>query len=174
MFSINVIAYQILLRSGNSFLIIVLESTVDLVEKIQRLFPNLDLRDFPSLEPYAYLETADIFHDYLEQEASKGKGAFIQAVWTVIGKLKFYNFVTKAWSRVPRLYPWFNWLKWCWMGPMGRNGPIACLMCPIHAPSASLPYISKKERSVAMCFTKSAFYNTWTFATPVPSTEHRL
>ncbi|GFX42411.1 hypothetical protein TNCV_1519751 [Trichonephila clavipes] len=54
-------------------------STVDLVKKIQQLFPNIDLRDFPSFEPYAYLEPADFFHDYLEQEASKGKGAFIQA-----------------------------------------------------------------------------------------------
>ncbi|GFT45305.1 hypothetical protein TNCV_2452281 [Trichonephila clavipes] len=62
--------------------IIALGSTVDLVEKIQRLFPNLDLRDFPSLEPYAYLEPADFFHDYLEKEASKGKGTFIQAMWT--------------------------------------------------------------------------------------------
>ncbi|GFW99376.1 hypothetical protein TNCV_3006781 [Trichonephila clavipes] len=66
-------------------------STVDLVERIRQLFPHLDLRDFPSLEPYAYLEPADLFHDYLEQEARKGKGAFIQAVWTVIGKPKLYN-----------------------------------------------------------------------------------
>ncbi|GFS47806.1 hypothetical protein TNCV_3598151 [Trichonephila clavipes] len=78
--------------------IIVLESTVYLVEKIQQLFPNLDLRDFPSLEPHAYLEPADFFHDYLEQKANKGKGAFIQAMWTVFGKPKLYNLVTKAWT----------------------------------------------------------------------------
>ncbi|GFU88365.1 hypothetical protein TNCV_847581 [Trichonephila clavipes] len=57
-----------------------LKSTVDLLEKIQQLFPNLDLRDFPPLEPFANLEPADFFHDYLEQETSKGKGSFIQAV----------------------------------------------------------------------------------------------
>ncbi|GFY31528.1 hypothetical protein TNCV_4693721 [Trichonephila clavipes] len=77
---------------------IVLESTVDLVEKIHQLFPSLDLRYFPSFEPYAYLEPADLFQGNLEQEASKGKGAFIQAVWTVIGKPKLYNLLTKAWT----------------------------------------------------------------------------
>ncbi|GFX25206.1 hypothetical protein TNCV_2753811 [Trichonephila clavipes] len=60
--------------------IIALGSTVELVEKIRQLFPHLDLQDFPRLEPYAYLELADLFHDYLEQEDRKGKGAFIQAV----------------------------------------------------------------------------------------------
>ncbi|GFS52520.1 hypothetical protein TNCV_4851691 [Trichonephila clavipes] len=66
--------------------VIVLGSTVDLVEKIQQLFPNLDPRGFPSLEPFANLEPANVeqpFHDYLAQEASKGKGAFIQAASTV-------------------------------------------------------------------------------------------
>ncbi|GFU02111.1 hypothetical protein TNCV_533281 [Trichonephila clavipes] len=41
---------------------------------------------------------ADLFPDYLEQEARKGKGAFIQAMWTVIGKPKLYNLVTKTWT----------------------------------------------------------------------------
>ncbi|GFW88245.1 hypothetical protein TNCV_820021 [Trichonephila clavipes] len=78
--------------------VIVLESTVDLVEKIQQLLPNLDLRDFPSFEPFAYLEPTDLFHDYPEQEASKGKGALIQAVWTVIVKPRLYNKVNNAWT----------------------------------------------------------------------------
>ncbi|GFT68207.1 hypothetical protein TNCV_373371 [Trichonephila clavipes] len=68
---------MVLLRSHVNALkpseIIALGSTVDLVEKIRQLFPHLDLQDFPSLEPYAYLEPADLFHDYLEQEARKGK-----------------------------------------------------------------------------------------------------
>ncbi|GFV57258.1 hypothetical protein TNCV_2822751 [Trichonephila clavipes] len=76
--------------------VIVLESTVDLVEKIQQLFPNLDLQELPSFEPFAYLEPVDFFHDYLEQKASKGKGAFFQAVWTVIGKPRLYNLLNKA------------------------------------------------------------------------------
>ncbi|GFV71836.1 hypothetical protein TNCV_2457711 [Trichonephila clavipes] len=50
---------------------------------------------------------ADLFYDYLEQEARKGKGDFIQAVWTVIGKPKLYNLVTKAWTE-KTLTPWIH------------------------------------------------------------------
>ncbi|GFU33737.1 hypothetical protein TNCV_2048031 [Trichonephila clavipes] len=172
------INFMVLLRSHVNALkpseIIALGSTVDLVEKIRQMFPHLDLQDFPSLEPYAYLEPADLFPDYMEQEARKGKGVFIQAVWTVICKPKLCNLVTKAWTeQSPQtLAPGFNWLKWCWMGVMGRNGTIPCFKCPMHVPPASLLYTSKKEHSVDMCFTKSAFNNTWTFATPVLSAEH--
>ncbi|GFV96538.1 hypothetical protein TNCV_3260021 [Trichonephila clavipes] len=126
------ITFMILFRSRVNTLkpseIIVLESTKDLVEKIQQLLPNLDLRNFPSFEPYGYLEHAGFFHDYLEQKVSEGKGAFIQAVWTVIGKPRLYNLLTKAWTEhgPQTLVPWIHWLKWCWMDAMGRNGPIAC------------------------------------------------
>ncbi|GFW27943.1 hypothetical protein TNCV_768231 [Trichonephila clavipes] len=64
------ISFVVLLRSHVNILkpyeIIALGSIMDLVEKIRQLFPHLDLRDFPSLETYAYLEPADLFHDYLE------------------------------------------------------------------------------------------------------------
>ncbi|GFS62551.1 hypothetical protein TNIN_134441 [Trichonephila inaurata madagascariensis] len=60
------------------------------------------------------------------------------------------------------------------MGATGRSDPIACFKCPIHAPSASLPYIGHPERIVIMCFIRGAFRNTWTFTTPVPSAEHRF
>ncbi|GFX70710.1 hypothetical protein TNCV_1032381 [Trichonephila clavipes] len=105
--------------------VIVLGSTVDLVERIQQLFPNLDLRDFPSLEPYAYLEPADFFDDYLDQEASKGKGAFIQAVWTVIGKPKLYNLVTKVWTEYgpQTLSPWIELAQMVLDGCYGQKWP---------------------------------------------------
>ncbi|GFU12475.1 hypothetical protein TNCV_4244371 [Trichonephila clavipes] len=94
------INFMVLLRSHVNTMkpseVMVLGLTGVLVEKIQQLFPNIDLRDIPSLEPFANLQPADFFHNYLEQEASKGKGAFIQAVWTVIAKTKLYNSVNKA------------------------------------------------------------------------------
>ncbi|GFX86151.1 hypothetical protein TNCV_2560331 [Trichonephila clavipes] len=58
------------------------------------------------------------------------------------------------------------------MGSIGRNGPIAFFMCPIHAPSASLPYIRQKEHIVLMYFIRGVCYNTWTFTPTVPSAEH--
>ncbi|GFU86738.1 hypothetical protein TNCV_1293981 [Trichonephila clavipes] len=94
------INFMVLIRSHVKKLkpteIIALGSTEDLVEKTRQPFPHLDLRDFPLLESYAYLEPAELFHDYLEQEARKGKGAFIQAVSNVKCKPKLYNFWIKA------------------------------------------------------------------------------
>ncbi|GFX42128.1 uncharacterized protein TNCV_2135431 [Trichonephila clavipes] len=37
--------------------------------------------------------------DYLEQEAAKGKGVFIQALWTLYAKSKLYSLAYKAWKR---------------------------------------------------------------------------
>ncbi|GFU25391.1 hypothetical protein TNCV_1488571 [Trichonephila clavipes] len=94
------ISFMVLLRSHVNTMkpseVMVLGLTEVLVEKIQQLFPNLDLRDISSLEPFANLQPADFFHNYLKKDASKGKGAFIQAVWTVIAKTKLYNSVNKA------------------------------------------------------------------------------
>ncbi|GFY60199.1 hypothetical protein TNIN_385851 [Trichonephila inaurata madagascariensis] len=82
--------------------------TVDLVEQMQQLLLNLDPRDIPTFESFAYFEPADVFHDYLEQEASKGKGAFIEAVWIMMGKSKLYNLVHRAWTEhgLQTLAPW--------------------------------------------------------------------
>ncbi|GFY13489.1 uncharacterized protein TNCV_1803601 [Trichonephila clavipes] len=46
--------------------------TVDLVEKMQQLLPNLDPWDIPTFKTFANSEPVDVFDDYLEQEASKG------------------------------------------------------------------------------------------------------
>ncbi|GFY28330.1 hypothetical protein TNCV_4396621 [Trichonephila clavipes] len=83
--------------------------TVDLVEQIQQLLSNLDPRDIPTFETFANSEPVDVFHDYLDQDASKRKGAFIQAVWTVIDKPRLK---LDGQSMVPRLLPpGLNWLK---------------------------------------------------------------
>ncbi|GFW63894.1 hypothetical protein TNCV_706001 [Trichonephila clavipes] len=53
---INVMMFRSHLNTMKPSEVFVLESTVDLVEKIQQLFPNLDLRELPSFEHFAYLE----------------------------------------------------------------------------------------------------------------------
>ncbi|GFT14861.1 hypothetical protein TNCV_3483191 [Trichonephila clavipes] len=156
------INFMVLLRSHVNTLkpseIIALGSTVDLVEKIRQLFPHLDLRDFPSLEPYAYLESAVLFQDYLEQEARKGKGAFIQAVWIVIGKTKLYNLVTKAWTEQgpQTLAPWIQLAQMVLDGLYGQKWPDTVFQVPDVCPICLTP-IHKLERTqcVDTCFTKS-------------------
>ncbi|GFU24950.1 hypothetical protein TNCV_339951 [Trichonephila clavipes] len=55
------INFMVLLRSHVNTMkpseVMVLGLTGVLVEKIQQLFPNLDLQDIPSLEPFANLRT---------------------------------------------------------------------------------------------------------------------
>ncbi|GFT06237.1 hypothetical protein TNCV_800511 [Trichonephila clavipes] len=146
------INFMVLLRSHVNALkpseIIALRSTVDLVEKISPLFPHLDLQDFPSLEPYAYLEPADLFLDYLEQEARKGKGAFIQAVWTVVGKPKLYNLVTKAWTEQgpQTLAPWIQLAQMVLDGCYGQKWPDTVFQVPDACPICLTP-IHKQERT---------------------------
>ncbi|GFV14724.1 hypothetical protein TNCV_2586971 [Trichonephila clavipes] len=41
----------------------------------------------------------DVSSDYVEQDASKGKGSFIQALWTLYAKSSLYRLIYKAWKR---------------------------------------------------------------------------
>ncbi|GFX86144.1 hypothetical protein TNCV_2560261 [Trichonephila clavipes] len=72
--------------------------TVDLIEPMENVLPNLEPRDIPTFERFSNSEPVDMVYDYLEQEANKGKGTFIQAVWIVIGKPSLYNLLTRAWT----------------------------------------------------------------------------
>ncbi|GFT67678.1 hypothetical protein TNCV_3001161 [Trichonephila clavipes] len=55
--------------------------------------------DIPRVRAFASFEPKDVSSDYLEQEASKGKGAFIQALWTLSAKSNLYRLAYKAWKR---------------------------------------------------------------------------
>ncbi|GFV33266.1 hypothetical protein TNCV_1497881 [Trichonephila clavipes] len=66
---------------------------------ITRFLPDHDPHDVPWLEPYSYFEPADLDSYYIEQEAAKGKGAFIQALWTQHAIPKLDGLVYKAWGQ---------------------------------------------------------------------------
>ncbi|GFX09244.1 uncharacterized protein TNCV_1068301 [Trichonephila clavipes] len=53
----------------------------------------------PRAIAFAPSEPKDVSSDYVEQEASKGKGAFIQALWTLYAKSSLYRLAYKAWKR---------------------------------------------------------------------------
>ncbi|GFS72635.1 hypothetical protein TNCV_1420411 [Trichonephila clavipes] len=95
-----------------------------------------------------HLEPADLFHNYLKQEASKGKGAFIQAVWTVIGKPKLYNLVTKAWTEQgPQiLVPWIQLAQMVLDGCYGQKLPDNVFQVPDSCPFC-FTLIHKPERT---------------------------
>ncbi|GFY00041.1 hypothetical protein TNCV_1341391 [Trichonephila clavipes] len=60
-----------------------------IIDLMMQILPEHDPHDVPWFESFFYFEPADLDSEYMEQEASKGKGAFIQALWTqyVIPKL---------------------------------------------------------------------------------------
>ncbi|GFU16611.1 hypothetical protein TNCV_204151 [Trichonephila clavipes] len=55
--------------------------------------------DIPRVRAFASFEPKDVSSNYLEQEASKGKGAFIQALLTLYAKSNLYRLAYKAWKR---------------------------------------------------------------------------
>ncbi|GFT93778.1 uncharacterized protein TNCV_4715691 [Trichonephila clavipes] len=55
--------------------------------------------DIPRVRAFASFEPKDVSSDYFEQEASKGRGSFIQALWTLYAKSNLYRLTNKAWKR---------------------------------------------------------------------------
>ncbi|GFW78507.1 uncharacterized protein TNCV_5110481 [Trichonephila clavipes] len=53
-----------------------------IIDLLIQALPDHESHDIPCFEPYSYFEPADLDSDYIEQEAAKGKGTFIQALWT--------------------------------------------------------------------------------------------
>ncbi|GFW54109.1 hypothetical protein TNCV_3829171 [Trichonephila clavipes] len=50
-------------------------------ELLTKVFPDHHSLDILRVRAFARSEPKDVSSDYVEQEASKGKGAFIQALW---------------------------------------------------------------------------------------------
>ncbi|GFT02932.1 hypothetical protein TNCV_4962121 [Trichonephila clavipes] len=112
-FQINLIKYQEVHRSDfitfmTQFRIIVnglqpqeiihLHSDTEqrIVELLTKLLPDHHSLDIPRVRAFARFEPKDVSSEYVEQEASKGKGAFIQALWTLYAKSSLYFLAYEA------------------------------------------------------------------------------
>ncbi|GFT96135.1 hypothetical protein TNCV_1848901, partial [Trichonephila clavipes] len=62
-----------------------------IVELLTTVLPDHHSLDIPRVRAFAGSEPKDVSSDYVEQEASKGKGAFIQALWTLYAKSSLYR-----------------------------------------------------------------------------------
>ncbi|GFX42239.1 hypothetical protein TNCV_4310741 [Trichonephila clavipes] len=56
------------------------ETEKRIVELLTKVLPHHHPLDIPCFRPFESFEPKDVSSDYLEQEAAKGKGAFIQAL----------------------------------------------------------------------------------------------
>ncbi|GFS69464.1 hypothetical protein TNCV_3893571 [Trichonephila clavipes] len=69
-----------------------------IVELLTKVLPDHHSLDIPRVRVFARSEPKDVSSDYVEQEASKGEGAFIQALWTLYAKSSLYRLAYKAWK----------------------------------------------------------------------------
>ncbi|GFW02677.1 uncharacterized protein TNCV_2456911 [Trichonephila clavipes] len=72
---------------------------VNIIDVMMEILPYHDPHDVPWFESFSYFEPADLDSEFMEQEAAKGKGAFVQALWTQYAIPKLYFLVYKAWRR---------------------------------------------------------------------------
>ncbi|GFX59323.1 hypothetical protein TNCV_4632811 [Trichonephila clavipes] len=72
---------------------------VNIIDLMMEILPYHDPHDVPCFESFSYFEPADLDSEFMEQEAAKGKGAFVQALWTQYAIPKLYGLVYKAWRR---------------------------------------------------------------------------
>ncbi|GFU53775.1 hypothetical protein TNCV_3472211 [Trichonephila clavipes] len=75
------------------------ETEKRIVELLTKVLSHHHPLDIPCFRALASFESKDVSSDFLEQEAAKGKGAFIQALCTLYAKSNLYHLAYKAWKR---------------------------------------------------------------------------
>ncbi|GFV61640.1 hypothetical protein TNCV_187981 [Trichonephila clavipes] len=73
---------------------------VNIIDVMMEILPYHDPHDVPWFESFSSFEPADLDNEFMEQEAAKGKGAFVQALWTQYA--------------IPKLYFWCTRLETLW------------------------------------------------------------
>ncbi|GFS93430.1 hypothetical protein TNCV_2628141 [Trichonephila clavipes] len=100
----------------------------------------------------------------MEQESVKGKGAFIQALWTQCAIPNLYGLVYKAWRRygAQNLTTWTRLAQAVLDECFGQKWPDSIIQVPDSCSIClSTMHTGRKRRSVAMHFTCVASFDTW-------------
>ncbi|GFW26015.1 hypothetical protein TNCV_3316871 [Trichonephila clavipes] len=70
-----------------------------IVELVTKVLPHHHPLVIPRVRAFASFEPKDVSSDHLEQEASNGRGVFIQALWTLYANSNLNRLAYKAWKR---------------------------------------------------------------------------
>ncbi|GFS95411.1 hypothetical protein TNCV_409771 [Trichonephila clavipes] len=135
----------------------------DLAKLLRPILPDYEHHDIPLFKSYCYFESRVLYSDYVDEEDVKGKGAFIQAIWTVFAKLRSYNLANKTWEQqgATTLTLWTLLAQVVLYDCYGQKWPEivlqvpdACLICltPMHS--------CQKKCSVVTHFTRVVSFNT--------------
>ncbi|GFX89957.1 hypothetical protein TNCV_886551 [Trichonephila clavipes] len=117
----------------------------NIIDLMMELLPCHEPHDVPWFECFSFFEPADLDNEFMEKEAVKGKGAFVQALWTQYAIPKLYGLVYKAWRRygAQNLTPWTRLAQTVLDGCFGQKWsdcvfqvPDTCSIClsPMHWP----------------------------------------
>ncbi|GFS50686.1 hypothetical protein TNIN_321191 [Trichonephila inaurata madagascariensis] len=109
---------------------------MDIIDLLMQVLPDHEPLDVPWFECFSYFEPADLHSDYMEREAAKGKGAFIQALWSEYAKPKLYRLVYKAWRQhgAQTLTTWTQLAEAVLDGCFGQEWPDSVFQVPDACP----------------------------------------
>ncbi|GFX93267.1 hypothetical protein TNCV_4761461 [Trichonephila clavipes] len=105
---------------------------VNIIDVMMEILPYHDPHDVPWFESFSSFEPADLDNEFMEQEAAKGKGAFVQALWTQYAIPKLYFLVYKAWRRygAQNLTTWTRLAQAVLDGCFGHTWPDCVFQVP--------------------------------------------
>ncbi|GFV38510.1 hypothetical protein TNCV_3490991 [Trichonephila clavipes] len=114
--------------------VILLETVyaVNIIDLMMEVLPDHEPHDVPWFESFSYFEPADLDSEFMEQEAAKGKGAFVQALWTQYAIPKLYFLVYKAWRHhgAQNLTTWTRLAQAVLDGCFGQKWPDCVFQVP--------------------------------------------
>ncbi|GFU15932.1 hypothetical protein TNCV_2368601 [Trichonephila clavipes] len=113
---------------------------MNIIDLLMQVLPDHEPHDVAWFECFSFFEPADVHIDYMEQDAIKGKGAFIQAMWIVYVKAKLYGLAYKAW----RQHGAQTWTTWTQLAQAMSDGCFGqkCPNSVFQVPDSSTIYLS--------------------------------
>ncbi|GFY58644.1 hypothetical protein TNIN_199211 [Trichonephila inaurata madagascariensis] len=129
-----------------------------------KVLPDHEPLDVPCYTPFSCFQPADLCSDYLEQEAAKGNGAFIQALWTLHAKSKLYCLAYKAWKRnsPQNLTTWTQLAQAVLDGCYGEEWSDTVFQVSDSCPTCLSPmHWPEKTHIEVINFTCNVFCNSW-------------
>ncbi|GFV19575.1 hypothetical protein TNCV_478011 [Trichonephila clavipes] len=149
----------------------------NIIDLMMQVLPDHEPQQVPWFESFSIFEPTDLHNEFMEQEAVKGKGAFVQALWTQYAIPKLYFLVYTAWKRhgAQNLTTWTRLAQTVLDGCFGQKWPDCvfqvpdtCSIClsPMHWPektrcghsfhsSCLMRHIDMMGRTCPLCRTRN-------------------
>ncbi|GFY40770.1 hypothetical protein TNIN_158231 [Trichonephila inaurata madagascariensis] len=106
---------------------------MDIIDLLVQVLPDHEPHDVPWFECFSYFEPADLTVMITWAGAAKGKAPLSKPCGLNMPNLNCTVWCINGDMGLKTLYHLAYWLKRCWAGVLGRNGPIAYFLdaCPI-------------------------------------------